>query len=166
MMPLSDDRWKTLHGGYRTIYDASEPLRQLEEADSDFDRIWTDLSSGLHHQGDVDEASYAAVPHIARITIRKKLRDAHPFALVACIEACRQFGQNPKIPDWMSEAYRAAIAELAAYALQLLPDSRPKHEVPYLLAVVALRHSCAEHAYVLSQLIADEVEEIIRGSAE
>jgi len=99
-----------------------------------------------------------------RITVQKSLRDAHPFALVSCIETCRRFGSGPKVPEWLSPAYQTAIADLAAYALDLLRQPRPKHEVPHLLAVVALHHSCAEHAYVLSQLTVDEIEEIIHES--
>lgn len=38
------------------------------------------------------------------------------------------------------------------------------HEVPHLLAIVALRHGRPEYAYVLSQLVTDEIEEIIHGS--
>jgi len=36
-------------------------------AGMDRDAAWAELWQGLHHQGDVCEASYAAVPHLVRI---------------------------------------------------------------------------------------------------
>jgi hypothetical protein len=33
MLPLDDERWRSLVGGYRIPYDASVPLRALEQAD-------------------------------------------------------------------------------------------------------------------------------------
>jgi hypothetical protein len=58
-MSLDDLRWQELHGGYRVPFDASELLRRLEQGQDIWDELWQEL----HHQGDVGEASYAAVSH-------------------------------------------------------------------------------------------------------
>jgi len=60
MLSLTDPRWRTLKGGYRTLYDASGALSRLAQG---YD-VWEELWDKLQHQGDVGEASYAAVPHL------------------------------------------------------------------------------------------------------
>ena len=61
MPNLADDRWPQLRGGYRTPFD---PRRLLAELQSNIDssKAWDELWNELHHQRDVGEASYAAVP--------------------------------------------------------------------------------------------------------
>src|SRR5678809_694906 len=84
MLALTDKRWQRLHGGYRIPFDASVPLAQLEAGKPVWDQLWEEL----HHQGDVGEASYAAVPHLVRITQGITVRDWNVYALVALIEIC------------------------------------------------------------------------------
>jgi hypothetical protein len=66
MLDFDDSRWKGLKGGYRIPYDPRPVLRNLEEG-KDLSDAWSELWDELHHQGDVDVASYAAVPHLVRI---------------------------------------------------------------------------------------------------
>ena len=66
MLELEDERWDGLKGGYRVPYDPRPALRKLY-AQEDVGAAWEDLWQGLYHQGDVGEASYAAVPHLVRI---------------------------------------------------------------------------------------------------
>jgi hypothetical protein len=66
MLSLDDKRWQNLEGGYRTQFDPRPSLSKLDTS-NDTTAAWRDLWEGLHHQGDVGEASYAAVPHLARI---------------------------------------------------------------------------------------------------
>ena len=76
-MTLNDNLWKKLHGGYKTLYDASIPLRQLEETEDKekIREIFNELWNELHHQGDVGLASYLALPHLVRIGKSKGLFD-------------------------------------------------------------------------------------------
>jgi hypothetical protein len=66
MLSLDDDRWNQLTGGRRTPCDPRPLLAKLE-ADDDTKEVLPNLWDELHHQGDVDEASYACVPHLVRI---------------------------------------------------------------------------------------------------
>ena len=66
MLSLNDERWQNLDGGYRTQFDPTSLLSQLESGQGS-KAAWHELWEGLHHQGDVGEASYAAVPHLVRI---------------------------------------------------------------------------------------------------
>ncbi len=49
MLPLDDPQWKELKGEYEVEYDASIPLRRLEQRTSQPDEIWDELWEELHH---------------------------------------------------------------------------------------------------------------------
>jgi hypothetical protein len=61
MLDLDDKRWEDLKGGYRIRFDPRPLLLKLESG-TDSEVVWRELWGGLYHQGDVGEASYAAVP--------------------------------------------------------------------------------------------------------
>lgn len=66
MLSFDDNRWADLRGGYRIPFDPRPFLKMLETV-QDTSGAWHELWEGLHHQGNVGEASYAAVPHLVRI---------------------------------------------------------------------------------------------------
>ena len=74
-MTLDDPIWKDLEGGYRIEYDASVPLKRLENSVTieQTQEIFEELWDELHHQGDVGLASYLAVPQLVRIAKKKEL---------------------------------------------------------------------------------------------
>ena len=119
MIKLDDSIWNTFIGGYRTPYNASVRLQELENGSDNADEIWEEFWNELHHQGDVDIASYAVVPQLVRICIKRQLLDWNVFALVATIEECRVFGENPKLPQWLEGDYNSAIKELAEFGGKL-----------------------------------------------
>lgn len=55
LIDLDDDIWHRAEGGYKIQYDASVPLKELEETDEPSNRaaIFDELWNELHHQGDV-----------------------------------------------------------------------------------------------------------------
>lgn len=110
MISLDDNKWKKLEGGYRIQYDASVPLKRLEQAttDEETESVFTELWDELHHQGDVGLASYYAVPHLIRIAKEKNLYNWNVFGLVATIEIAR-YSNNPKLPEELKPAYLHAI---------------------------------------------------------
>jgi hypothetical protein len=61
MLGLDDGKWKTLLGGYRKPYNPVPILQKLKEQ-GNVEACWEELWNELHHQGDVDLASYASVP--------------------------------------------------------------------------------------------------------
>ena len=66
MLSLDDNRWTTMRGGYKMPFDP-RPLFARLETGLETQTVWSELWNEPHHQGDVDEASYAAVPHLVRI---------------------------------------------------------------------------------------------------
>lgn len=139
-LALSDPRWKTLHAGYRVPYDASVPLKALAHG-ADPAAIWDELWNELHHQGDVGEASYAAVPWLVDIGIERELADWNIFHLVNVIETCRAQSANPPLPEWMAGAYKHAWERLFGYGLDVLRQMDDALLVHSVLATVRGRLS-------------------------
>ncbi len=137
MILLSDHKWKDF-GGYRLKYDASVPLSHLESEVDDLDSIWAELWENLYHQGDVGVASYAAIPHIARITRRRKILDYNSFALTVAVELARGQGQNPEMPDWLKQDYNEALWDMAKYGCANLDKEWDSCLLKSVLSLIAM----------------------------
>lgn len=117
MIELDDPRWETLSHAYGSAGDVPELLRQLAGAtgpkityDSE---PWFTLWSSLCHQGDVYDASYAALPHIVEIARNAAgPLDFSFFQLPAAIEIARHSGKGPPIPTDLANAYHDALSRL------------------------------------------------------
>ena len=112
MLSLKDKRWPELLGGYRIPIDV-RPLLSRLEIEQDTTSVWEELWNELHHQGDIGEASFAAVPHLVRIYRKRGIVDWNTFAIVAIIELARKEGKNPDVPKWLEDGYFSALRELA-----------------------------------------------------
>ena len=156
MLALTDKRWQQLHGGYRRPYDASVPLTKLEAGQP----VWGELWQELHHQGDVGEASYAAVPHIVRIAQSMAARDWNVYALVSVIEIERHRKANPPLPDWLRPDYEAAWRDLASLALRDLATSDDTSTVQSALSVVAITRGQLKLGALLCYFDESEVDEL------
>jgi hypothetical protein len=157
MLPLDDPRWSNLHGGYRVPYDASLALRRLEQGED----VWDELCQELHHQGDVGEAAYASVPHIARIAGGLARRDWHFYGLVSTIEVERHRKSNPELPDWCAESYRSAwrsIVDLAIADLRTVSDPLILRSI---LGAIALARGDLRMGALLSTADASEIDEYL-----
>ena len=156
MLSLTDPRWRTLKGGYRTLYDASGTLSRLEQG---YD-VWKELWDELHHQGDVGEASYAAVPHLVRICQDAPSRDWNLYGLVGLIEVERHRKSNPSIPDWLSGDYIAAWSDLEKLALRDLAAATDRELIQTALAVIAIARGQLRLGAFLSWLDQSELDEL------
>ena len=111
MLPLDDLRWQSYKGGYRVPYDASPALRRLL-ADGPDEELWEEFWNELHHQGDLHQASYAAVPWLVEFVRRSPKLDWNALALIATIELERGECRNPTVANELSAGYDAAIRSL------------------------------------------------------
>jgi hypothetical protein len=136
MLALDDPAWATLEGGYRLPYDPRPALRQLE-ASSKWDDAWEELWNELHHQGDVGEASYAAVPHIVRIYTSRGIPDWNAYALVGIIEEARRADDNPELCSPLRAPYEDALRQLAELGLRELAATNDPNLINSIIAVVA-----------------------------
>lgn len=112
MLSFDDERWDHLTGGYKSPFDPRPCLQKLESR-QDIASAWKELWEDLHHQGDVGDASYAAVPELVRIHRDESAADWNLYAMVAIIELARTESRNPDVPNWLREDYFHAIEELA-----------------------------------------------------
>ena len=143
-MTLDDKLWEKLRGGYKRPYDASVPLRQLEEAtdEEEISRIYEELWSELHHQGDVGLASYLALPQLARIGKAKGLFDADLLGLCCVIEQQRHLGNNPPLPKEYAEYYQRGLEELKQYVISKIGTEQDEGTLRMALSALA---TCAGH---------------------
>ncbi|WP_435006092.1 hypothetical protein P12x_003753 [Tundrisphaera lichenicola] len=111
MLPLDDTRWQSYLGGYRVPYDASVGLTSFLDGKPP-DPIWEEFWDELHHQGDVHQASYAAVPWLIEFIRRIPKLDWNPVDLVATIELQRDQLRNPKVAPELADSYFLAIRAL------------------------------------------------------
>ena len=133
-MDLDDPHRPHLLGGYRIPYDPRKVLRALEQ-EHETDAAWEELWTELYHQGDVGEASYAAVPHLVRIHAARGIADWNTYALIATIEDARHNGRNPELLDNLRGAYEGAWRKL----VDLGPvNCRRSHPVCSIIGVIAI----------------------------
>jgi len=160
MLTLDDPRWSSLRGGYRVPYDATPVLRRL--AGDWADRAaWEELWNELHHQGDVDEASYATLPVLVELARRARKRDWNVYALAATIETERHARRNPPLPTWLATDYRRAWAKLADLALEDLREVSDRNLIRSALAVVALARGDLKVGTLLAGLDDCEINEYL-----
>ncbi|WP_287305222.1 hypothetical protein [Mesorhizobium sp.] len=138
MMAFNDERWSGLTGGYKVVYDPRPALRRLA-VHYDDKSVWDELWNELHHQGDVGDASYAAVVELTRISEGQTPVYWGAYGLAATIEEARlAYDRNPPIPDWIEPHYKTAWQILFELALRDLAVSADDPTVNCALAVVAL----------------------------
>jgi hypothetical protein len=156
MLSITDNRWTKLMGGYRTLFDPRPALKNLESC-ATVESAWIELWEGLHHQGDVGEASYAAVPHLVRIHGERKLDDWNTYALVAVIELARGKGKNPEVPEWLREEYYSAIQDLAKLgSIEILRVKNPE-DIRAILSIIAVAKGARTHARFLLEYSEEEM---------
>jgi hypothetical protein len=159
MVSLDDARWSLMTGGYRMTLDPRPLLKRLE-TERDTTGIWKELWDELHHQGDVGEASYAAVPFLVRAYRKRGEIDWNTYAMVAIIELARKEGQNPDVPDWLEQDYFQAIRELSEIgATEVLRVTSPD-DVRAILSVIAIEKGLRTHGKFLVNYSDDELLEM------
>ncbi len=159
MLSLDDKRWSDLEGGYRMHFDP-RPLLSALETDKDTKAVWHELWENLHHQGDVGEASYAAVPHLVRIYRQRGVVDWNIYAIVAVIELARERGKNPQVPEWLEEDYNRAIQELAGIGAVEVLQAKDPEDIRAILSIIAMSKGARTHARFLLEYSAEELLEL------
>ncbi len=115
MLPLEDPRWAEFIGGYRVKYDARPLLRRFAKGE-DPGACWKEVWDNLHHQTDVDTASYAAFPYLVALG-RNQPRDPnlYAFSMTLLVEAGRR--RNAPVPSFLEPGFSDARQELFELAV-------------------------------------------------
>ncbi len=157
---LSNERWASLRGGYRVHYDPRPALHRLAQGDvSAWDELWNEL----HHQGDIGEASFAAVPCLVRIHERRGGADWNMYGIIATIELARDRVGNPPIPPDLQPSYSAAWAHLVDMGLRELATTGDPMLVNGILGVVAIAKGQRTLGRIAAHFTEDERIAILAG---
>src|SRR5229473_4222271 len=148
MLNLDDSRWGDLRGGYKMRCDPRPLLEKLENGQN-MEATWHELWDDLHHQGDVGEASYAAVPHLVRIYRNHGTPDWNTYAIVAVIELARDKGNNPAVPKWLEQGYFSAIQELATIGAAEVLGAKDPEALRAILGFIAIAKNLRTHGRFL-----------------
>jgi hypothetical protein len=162
MMDMDDPRWNGLLGGYRLPYDPRSALLSLERGQN-VDAAWSELWQELHHQSDVGEASYAAVPHLVRIHAQRGIPDWNTYAMVATIEDIRHEPDNPAIPPWLRQSYDEALRQLVTLGLEEFKQAETQELIDSIYAVLAIGKGRLLLAR-FAMFTEDEREELLNGA--
>jgi hypothetical protein len=158
MLAANDPLWGTLKGGYRLPLDPRPLIKGLETKSSEeaWDRLWDEL----HHQGDVGDASYAAVPLLVEAHRKRGVAEWNTYAIASTIELARTKHGNPDVPAWLSDEYFKAIWELSKIGIREIADVEDIESVRAILSVIALSKGLRTHAKFLINYADDELQEI------
>ena len=158
---LTDPKWEALEGGYRIPYDPRSVLTKLATGIEVSD-AWEELWNELHHQGDVGEASYAAVTALVDLYSSGRQPDWNLFSLSATIEIERHRKGNPPLPQWLSEDYQSAWRKLAELAIaKLRVDEVDSDTLQSALAVLAIARGDLKLGVMINHLDSSELDEIL-----
>jgi hypothetical protein len=159
MISLEDVRWLRMTGGYQTLFDPRPLLRRLG-IDSDVTEVWQGLWEELYHQGDVGDASFAAVPFLVRSYRERGVIDWNTYAIVAIIELARKEGKNPDVPQWIADDYFQAIRRLAEIGTAEILQAETAEDVRAILSVIAIEKGLRIYGKYLVNYSEDELLDI------
>lgn len=161
LLPLDDPRWRGYRAGYnRAVVNVVPFLRKLASGvvtEGDWSILWDDL----HHQGDVDEASYAVVPYLVEYARTAPVIPWHVFGFVAVVELERTEHDNPPVPVEVEPSYTAAIRDLPRIGLDRV-DAWGDDAFEPFMACLALSLGRRMHARAYLDMSEPEIEEFFR----
>jgi hypothetical protein len=161
-MNLQDKAWQKVNGGNKTPYDASIPLQKMEKTSdpSQVAKLWEELWSNLHHNGNVGIASYLALPQLVRIAKEKGMIDWNLFGLCSLIEQQRHEKNNPDLPAVFQQYYQDGLTELSNLALESLKTEQEDDTMfVTALAVIATSSGRTRLGKAILQLEDEELME-------
>lgn len=164
MLSLESNRWSELQHAYGDASNIPALLSQLIDLPSSNGDAepWFSLWSALAHQGDVYDASFAAVPHVIHAAASNPLKaDAVYFQFPAWVEICRK-KNGLELPRELSEAYLEALSRLPSLVAQAATREWDADFLQCALSAISVAKGqtvIAEAALELSPNIAEEFME-------
>jgi hypothetical protein len=159
-LDFMDPRWVGLLGGYRIPYDPRKALRALEGGENTA-AAWDELWNELHHQGDIGEASFAALPHLIRIHELRGVADSNTYAIAAIIELARDSSDNPQLPPDLQRFYEPAWRRLIEIGLQELNAADDETLITGILSVLAIGKGMRTLGRLTIEFTDDERRELL-----
>ncbi len=162
-MDLDHPIWSTLKNGYHLPYNASWALRRLKESAKPdvIQTVFDDLWENLHHQGDVDTASYLAVTQLVSLCMEKNSFDWNYIGLCVVIENCRLEKQNPELPDEFQDLYFDSLSRFEKYLLLNFKNISDRKSVRLALSLFATLNGQPELGKAIELLDEDQLTEFL-----
>lgn len=160
MLGYDDPKWKEMKGGYKVAYDPTPALKKLE-AGTEMLAAWDELWNELHHQGDVGDASYAAVPHLVRIQKESHHLDWNLYAFVSTIDTERRAKSNPDLPLWLEPEYHKAMSDIVECGFEDLRKATDPITVRAILGAIALAKGVVNLGALISSFDESEIDEYL-----
>ena len=159
-MPLSpeDKTWTQLLGGYRLPYDPREAVESLKTP-ARRQAAWEELWNELHHQGDVGEASYVAIPLLVQVRSQCPDLGWQFYSLCVTVETERNRKKNPPLPPWLAQDYEEAWKAILALALTDLRTSTDSLLTRAALSAVAVAKGQVKLGAMIGSLDESEISE-------
>ena len=134
MTQLDSEEWKQLRHAYGTADDIPDLLRAVyanpyTKRGTSMEDVWFRLWSSLCHQGDVYDASIAAVPHFVEAALRASGGEiTHDLiTLPVSIEESRMECPHQIKPSDIGGDYWAAILNLEVVCKEISPEPEDKN---------------------------------------
>ena len=160
MLTLDDPIWMQLRGGPHGLYNAVPALRRIQDSE-DVDSAWSELCDGLHHQGGVDDASYAAPTFLVDLRKSGCTLGRNLYALLCVIEVERTRHANPPIPQWLQHDYSRAWESMVPLAVEDLIKATDQLAIRNILAVIAIAKGDLKVGCMLGTITEDEMDEVL-----
>jgi hypothetical protein len=140
MLELDNPRWSQMRreGDYSTVIPAI--LRRLESPAHFMDErgAFDTLRLALIRCGEVDEVSYAAVPHLARLSASSGVPLWEFIGLIAEVEARRACDGAAPVPADLAPGYFQTVRELPRLIAACHPDGWREEVVGILAGALAV----------------------------
>jgi len=140
MLHLSSPRRNKLAQAYGSAEGIPALLIQLKTSppsESYQSEPWNSLCGTVCHQSDVYTASYAAVPHIIHLGLKRPVSERFDFILMSAkIEAMRRKKASPRVPRDLKSSYEDAIRSGYALGKSSLDHSWSEQEYRVMLGAL------------------------------
>ncbi len=170
MLSLESATWGRIDHAYGPASDIPNLLRAVSsypvKVDSQSEPYFT-LWSSLFHQGDVYEASYAAVPHLLSIGESAPAAVAEELLhLVTMIEAARLKDRGPTLSEELEQPYLAAIRSIPSFVAQRSESDWTEGFARICAASVVVAQGKSDLAEAILELSPDTIASLMKSIFE
>lgn len=168
MLSLDSPRWAELAHAYGSAADIPLWLSALASVPPSANDAepWFSLWSALAHQGDVYDASFAAVPYVVQALASAPMQaDSSYFHFPAWVEICR-VRNGADIPSDLQTAYFEALSLIPALVADAATREWDEDFLACALAALAAAKGPASMAEAILELTPRVAQEFLEWSAE
>ena len=153
--------WHKLRNGYHQIYNPLPKLEQYETKKITLNQLLKEFWEELHHQGDVDSASYAVVPMLTLYYQRGSDTTGELLTLLVTIILASKDKKNPKPSGDVKRYFDQATDSLVETVASSILRPKSAHELWSALSLISLQHKQIDTAKLLNFLDQDTLKHIV-----